>query len=288
MRSACDSERPTTVTHGQSWSLGDCQHGSAQSAFALVRALGTSSELVVRGRVELPTFRFSGRATASNRASDRRECSGHGSSSLLDCLGWVRRVKAVPHAVAARALTRRPRPEGRQLSRRMGEEQGTAMGTGRTAVRRAISLAAQGTRHHAARYTRNLKLAINFYNNQLRGSRDHSLSWRAPEPAINSRCLSTAAPCEPSVRPSAGRSDAVWDTLVIGSSAAPLPVLGPGLALRSGSACHRTIWAELTATTTATAAANRCQQRPATAHNARAIRANWGYVRPKSGRSAST
>ena len=37
----------------------------------------------------------------------------------------------------------------------------------------------------------------------------------------------------------------------------------------------------LTATVTATAAANGCQQRPATAHNSRAIYANWGYVRPE-------
>jgi hypothetical protein len=44
------------------------------------------------------------------------------SSSLLNCLGRVRRVKAKPHAVASRALTQRPRPEGRQLSRRTGED----------------------------------------------------------------------------------------------------------------------------------------------------------------------
>jgi hypothetical protein len=37
----------------------------------------------------------------------------------------------------------------------------------------------------------------------------------------------------------------------------------------------------LTATVTATAAANGYQQRPATAHNTRTIRANWGYVRPE-------
>jgi hypothetical protein len=41
-----------------------------------------------------------------------------------------------------------------------------------------------------------------------------------------------------------------------------------------------------TATVTATAAANSKHQRPATAHNSRTIRANWGYVRLKSGRSA--
>jgi hypothetical protein len=69
VRSACDSERPTTVTHGQSWSLGGCKHESAQAAFALVRALETSPQLVVRGRVELPTFRFkAGRRRLLGRA----------------------------------------------------------------------------------------------------------------------------------------------------------------------------------------------------------------------------
>ena len=38
---------------------------------------------------------------------------------------------------------------------------------------------------------------------------------------------------------------------------------------------------QLTATVTATAATNGEQQRPATAHNARTIYANWGYVRPE-------
>ena len=59
-RSACDSERLTTVTHGQSWSLDGCAHENAKSIFALVRPLEASLKLVVRGRVELPTFRFSG------------------------------------------------------------------------------------------------------------------------------------------------------------------------------------------------------------------------------------
>jgi hypothetical protein len=65
--------------------------------------------------------------------------AGIPSTSLLDCLGRVRRVKAKPHAVASRALTRRPRPEGRQLSRRTGEDQGPTFSAGRIAVRRAIS-----------------------------------------------------------------------------------------------------------------------------------------------------
>jgi hypothetical protein len=64
VRSACASERPTTVTHGQSWSLGGCKHESAPSAFALVRALETSPKLVVRDRIELSTFRFSEERTA--------------------------------------------------------------------------------------------------------------------------------------------------------------------------------------------------------------------------------
>ena len=72
MRSACDSERPTTVTHGQSWSLDGCKNERAQSTFALVRALETSSRLVVRGRVELPTFRFSGWQTAGSRQGRAR------------------------------------------------------------------------------------------------------------------------------------------------------------------------------------------------------------------------
>ena len=42
-----------------------------------------------------------------------------------------------------------------------------------------------------------------------------------------------------------------------------------------------TACAELTATVTATAATNGKRQRPATAHNARTIRSNLGYVRPE-------
>jgi hypothetical protein len=47
------------------------------------------------------------------------------------------------------------------------------------------------------------------------------------------------------------------------------------------SSCYRAARAELTVTVTATAAANRYQQRSPTAHNTRTIRANWGYVRPE-------
>jgi len=59
VRSACDSERPTMVTHGQSRSLDGFRHQDTQSTFALVRALETSPKLVVRDRIELSTFRFS-------------------------------------------------------------------------------------------------------------------------------------------------------------------------------------------------------------------------------------
>jgi hypothetical protein len=53
------SGRPWSRT-GQSWSPDGCRHELAELAFALVGALEPSSTLVVRGRVELPTFRFSG------------------------------------------------------------------------------------------------------------------------------------------------------------------------------------------------------------------------------------
>ena len=59
-RSACDSERPITVMHGQSWSLDSDSLRNIQTAFALVRALETNQKLMVRGRGELPTFAFQG------------------------------------------------------------------------------------------------------------------------------------------------------------------------------------------------------------------------------------
>ena len=49
-------------------------------------------------------------------------------------------AESVGSRLASRALTRRPRPEGWQLSRRTGEEQGTEISAGRTTVRRAISV----------------------------------------------------------------------------------------------------------------------------------------------------
>jgi hypothetical protein len=52
--------RPRTGSHGHSAVAG---YEGAESAFALVRALETSAKLVVRGGVEPPTFRFSGRRT---------------------------------------------------------------------------------------------------------------------------------------------------------------------------------------------------------------------------------
>jgi hypothetical protein len=75
VRSACDSERPTTVTHGQSWSLDSYGHESTRSTFALVRALETSPEVVVRDRIELSTFRFSG------ALSPREQLPGKSSNS---------------------------------------------------------------------------------------------------------------------------------------------------------------------------------------------------------------
>jgi len=71
VRSACDSERPTTGTHGQSWSLHNGMPERAQSAFTLIRALENSPKSVVRGGVEPPTFRFSGVADAQLRLNRR-------------------------------------------------------------------------------------------------------------------------------------------------------------------------------------------------------------------------
>jgi hypothetical protein len=117
VRSACDSERPTTVTHGQSWSLDSCEHESARSAFALVRALETTPKLMVRGSVELsalPLFRES----EIQRPSLWPRRAGLPSSSLLDRLGRGRGIAAFEED---------------------GEEKGTAISAGRTADRRAIS-----------------------------------------------------------------------------------------------------------------------------------------------------
>ena len=65
----------------------------------------------------LPLFKES---NIRHLVSGRSDCSRRTSSSLLYRLGRVRRVKAKPHAVAARALTRRLRLEGWQPSRRTG------------------------------------------------------------------------------------------------------------------------------------------------------------------------
>jgi hypothetical protein len=53
--------------------------------------------------------------------------------------GGGRRVKAKPHAVASRAWTRRSTGRGMAAIEEDGEQQGTAISAGRTAVRRAIS-----------------------------------------------------------------------------------------------------------------------------------------------------
>ena len=74
VRSACDSERLTTVTHGQSWSLDGCRHQGTQSIFALVRALVTRPKLVVRDRIELSTLRFSGWQTTTSDPTGSIQC----------------------------------------------------------------------------------------------------------------------------------------------------------------------------------------------------------------------
>jgi hypothetical protein len=58
----------------------------------------------------------------------------------------------------------------------------------------------------------------------------------------------------------------------------PVPA-GRSIPCKVRPACYRTACAELTAAVTATAAANGKQQRPATAQDARTIRASWGYAR---------
>jgi hypothetical protein len=87
VRSACDSERPTTVTHGQSWSLSSGRPESIQSAFPLVRALDTNPKLVVRGRVELPASAFQADARLLSHQAD-----GH--TTVLPYLRKLRKVKA--------------------------------------------------------------------------------------------------------------------------------------------------------------------------------------------------
>jgi hypothetical protein len=81
-----------------------------------------------------------------------------------------------------------------------------------------------------------------------------------------------------------------------GQGAAGLPEAGREMAAGTrASRCHQSgdrgngvqdqpLRATVTATAAA-AAANRCHQRPVTAHNSRTIRTNWGYVRLISGRS---
>jgi hypothetical protein len=57
----CNIARSNTVTKGQQRPLCGLSSRWRRLSFLLVRALRESSVLVVRGRVELPTFRFSGR-----------------------------------------------------------------------------------------------------------------------------------------------------------------------------------------------------------------------------------
>ena len=107
-------------------------------AYCASQSTKASFETGGQGRVELPTFRFQG-SDIRHLVSGRSDGCRRMSSSLLYCLGRVRRFKAKPHAVAARALTRRLRLEGWQPSRRTGEDQDAITSVGRTTVRQAIS-----------------------------------------------------------------------------------------------------------------------------------------------------
>src|SRR5690348_15187358 len=66
VRSTCDITRQATVTHGQRRSPRRSQRGGPPLAFHQVSGLQSDARPVVRGRVELPTFRFSGRATSGH------------------------------------------------------------------------------------------------------------------------------------------------------------------------------------------------------------------------------
>jgi hypothetical protein len=72
VRSACDSERPTTGAHGQSWSLDNCMPERAQSAFTLIRALENNPKSVVRGGVE-PELRKRTSLTSETALGERCE-----------------------------------------------------------------------------------------------------------------------------------------------------------------------------------------------------------------------
>jgi len=115
------------TSRGQ-WRSHVCGHGDSGLKSPLIAAyvypdqglLAAATGDCGLGQSRLPTFRFSGRATSRHPPSGQIECSRHPFSSLLDCPGRGRRVKAKPQAVASRALTRRPRSRGRLLSRRTG------------------------------------------------------------------------------------------------------------------------------------------------------------------------
>src|SRR5438132_3887944 len=74
-------------------------------------------------------------------------------------------------------------------------------------------------------------------------------------------------------------------TADLAAASAAVSPMGEGAAHQDrkpgGKVARRGRVARMTATVTATAAANRYQQRSATAHNARTIRANLAYARPE-------
>jgi hypothetical protein len=71
---------------------------------------------------------------AAARASDAFTVGAQGPQPGLGCRARMREREP-----GSDSRTTPPRPEGWQLSRKTGEEQGTAMSAGRIAVRRAIS-----------------------------------------------------------------------------------------------------------------------------------------------------
>jgi hypothetical protein len=110
------------------------------------------------------------------------------------------------------------------------------------------------------------------------------------------RCSSSPAPCVRKAPPP-DRTRLPYGSAAIGFGGGAWDRTGRGQVCRKqarrwrrGPGRHAAISREtvamgtehpLTATETATAAANRCHRRLAAAHNSRTIRADWGYVRPE-------
>jgi hypothetical protein len=117
VRSACDSERPTTVRHGQSWSFDSGRRGNTQSTFALVRALEISPKPVVRtdqgSRSQLEPIRTV-TPRAVNAVGVEAVCHRRVSILLTDLLttvlddtgcGWTRAPSASPESRPGLTIT---------------------------------------------------------------------------------------------------------------------------------------------------------------------------------------